>query len=235
MAEKEDEGKGDALKKIMALPVRESISVTGTKTLMEKIVQKETKSSKHLDDIIPPKEGEENKLKNILIKEMKPKGEISDENLIKKKGKVKSLILNISRNNLIKYFNIWKNRTTPEEMEQIKKSEKKTVIKKKVINLQKKTKDKDGKEVIEIVEKHLPKDINLEIPMCPVSKTENYLKNVRNVSLIQYYPEELFSVPSREIILKNNLEITMEGEKGTNKKDLLSKVIISELLFLKYY
>ena len=234
LAEKEDEGKGDALKKIMALPVRESISVTGTKTLMEKIVQKETKSSKHLDDIIPPKEGEENKLKNILVKEMKPKGEISDENLIKKKGKVKSLILNISRNNLIKYFNIWKNRTTPEEMEQIKKSEKKTVIKKKVINLQKKTKDKDGKEVIEIVdEKHLPKDINLEIPMCPVSKTENYLKNDRNVSLIQYYPEELFSVPSREIILKNNLEITMEGEEGTNKKRPVVKSNNLRIIILK--
>ena len=101
--EKEGEGKGDALKKIMELPVRESISVTGTKTLIEKIVQKETKSSKHLGDIIPPKEGEEDKLKNILSKEMKPIGKISDENLIKKKGKVKSLLLNISRNNLIKY------------------------------------------------------------------------------------------------------------------------------------
>ena len=43
--EKEDERKGHGLKKMMELPVRESISVTGTKTLMEKLVQKESKSS----------------------------------------------------------------------------------------------------------------------------------------------------------------------------------------------
>ena len=245
--EKEDEGKGDGLKKMMELPVRESISVTGTKTLMEKIVQKESKSSKHLGDIIPPKEGEEDKLKNILAKEMKPKGKTSGDDLIKKKGKVKSLILNISRNNLTKYFIFWKNKTTPEEMEQIRKGIKKTVIKKKVINLHKKTKDKDGKEVIEILdEKNLPKDINLEIPMCPISKTENYLKNVRNVSLIQYYPEELFSVPSREIILKNNLEVTMEGEpnkkrpvvKNNNLRIIILKILLINLdkgILIRYF
>ena len=34
------------------------------------------------------------------------------------------------------------------------------------------------------------KDLNLDIPACPETVTPNYLKNVRNVSLIQYFPKK---------------------------------------------
>ena len=77
---------------------------------------------------------EENKNKNIDPK--------------KKETVIKNLIEAISKNQLIRYFNKWKNVPVTEEYETIGKRTKKTIIKKKIINLQKKTKSKDGKEEI---------------------------------------------------------------------------------------
>ena len=114
-----------------------------------------------------------------------------------------------------KYFNDWKNKLTPEELETIKKGQKKTVIKKRVINLQRKT--KDGKEEVVEVEEKEPTGLNLEIPTCPISETPNYLKKVYNLPLIQYNPDDVYIVPRKESILKKTIIIMIEGEPGKRR------------------
>ena len=162
-----------------------------------------------------PKEPE---MKSATIQEIpkEPKRELKSIPLSKKDKKFKNLLLVISRNKLIKYFKIWKNKSKYEEHETISKGTKKTVIKKKIINVTKKTKDKNEKE--QLLEEEMPKNINLEIPMCPISETCNYMKDVYNTSLIQYHPEDILSVPPRESKLRSNLDVSIKTEESGHKK-----------------
>ena len=145
---------------------------------------------------------------------------------------IKTLILNRNKNVLVKFFNNWKNKLTPEELETIKKGQKKTVIKKRVINLQKKK--KDGKEEIVEVEEKEPTNLNLEIPVCPVSTTPNYLKDVYNLPLIQYNPEDIYIVPRKESILKNIIIIMIVGPPGKRRPVVVKGRNGIRKLFIKY-
>jgi len=145
---------------------------------------------------------------------------------------IKTLIQNRTKNVLIKFFNNWKNKLTPEELETIKKGQKKTVIKKRVINLQKKK--KDGKEEIVEVEEKEPTNLNLEIPVCPVSTTPNYIKDVYNLPLIQYNPDDIYIVPRKESILKNIIIIMIVGPPGKRRPVVVKGRNSIRKLFIRY-
>jgi hypothetical protein len=316
LEESAKENKDDGLKRIATLPVNETISITGTKTLTEKIVQRASRTSQNVDEILSnikddnlrkTLEKEMNKEKvnkfaertqknrddiinslkkimgknhclkkyfnlwKILEKELetiiekdskttvtkskikilkKPERKIegtepevettrttestviepsedepksrlytTETKIIegerlraKKKIVVKNLVLNVSRNLMNKYFNIWKFAPDEEEKFVRRGKKRKTIIKKKLINLQRKT--TTGR----LDDSNQLQNLNLDIPQCPESETPNYLRNVRNVNLIQYFPEDLYSVPSRELILRSNIDVKVEEEKGTKKK-----------------
>ena len=77
------------------------------------------------------------------------------------------------------------------------------------------------------------KELNLEIPTCPFSTKNNYITNVYNLSLIQYHPIEIFYILQRETILKNNIEIRLEGQTGKRKVIVKKKKNI-RAIFFKY-
>jgi hypothetical protein len=69
-------------------------------------------------------------------------------------------------------------------------------IKKRVINLQKKTKEEEYEK---------PKEYNLEIPSSPISSNLNPIKNIRKHILKRYEPEEVYSLPPKEKLLKTKI------------------------------
>ena len=114
---------------------------------------------------------------------------------MKQKNKViKNLIDDISKNMLIKYFNIWKSKPPIEDEETLQKTQKKTIIKRKIINLQKKEKEE--------VKEEEPIPLNLEIPTCPIETTLNPCKNIRKRIVKEYLPEEIYSSPPKETVLR---------------------------------
>ena len=96
----------------------------------------------------------------------------------------------------------------------------------------------------ELKQKKKNLQINLEIRTCPVSTNNNYLKNVYNLPLIQYNPDDIFMVPKKEIILKNTI-IIKPGKrrpvvvKGRNNiRNVFIKYSILYLtkgIFIKYF
>ena len=179
------------------------------------------------ETVVEPKEDE--------IKLKSNKAEVKDsgkkEMDPKKKLRVRNLVLNISRNRLNIYFNRWKANMGTEQLEILKRSATKTVINKKVINLQKRK--KEGKDQPTEAQEVEFKELTLEIPQCPVSSTPNYLKNINNLSLIQYFPNEIYCFPSREVLLKSNIFINLEGEKG-KRKPIVERRRNIRSIFVKY-
>ena len=116
---------------------------------------------------------------------------------------MKDLVDDVYKKILTLYFNIWK-RTLPKEddHETVNKTRKSTVIRRRIINLQKKTKEEEE-----------PINLNLEIPSSPIDSTNNYLKNIRNRTVIQYNPEDVDLLPSKEPVLRNNIEFILEKEE----------------------
>ena len=189
----------------------------------EKESQPDSESAQTTEEtVVEPKE-DEAKLKTSTAK---TKETHQDVLRAQKKERVKNLVLNISRNRLIKHFNKWKENMGNEDLT-ITRGEKKTLIKKKVINLSKRKTSQKQVDQTEV------NDLNLEIPTCPVSNTPNYIINVKNLSLIQYHPFEIYSIPQRETILKNNIEIKLAGEPGKRKVIVERKKNI-RAIFVKY-
>ena len=56
------------------------------------------------------------------------------------------------------------------------------------------------------VKEEKPKEINLEIPTCPITQTINHLKNIRNRTVIQYNPEDIYSIPPKEEIILSKVK-----------------------------
>ena len=171
-------------------------------------------------------DGQKSKTIQTVTKETKkeiiPKG---------KNLKVRNLVLNISRNQLIRHFKIWREKTQKGEYGGLRAGTKKTVIKKKYINLTKKHQDKNGQEGF--VEEEMPKNLNLEIPTCPISETHNYTKDVYNGTLIQYLPEDIYSIPPRESILRSNLDVNIETDETGKKKPIVKTENIFRCKFIK--
>ena len=133
--------------------------------------------------------------------------------VVKKKNIIiKNLLQNIDKTTLNKYFNVWKN-APQDEKETVENTNKKTVVKKRIINLQKKT--NEGEEEV-------PKDLNLEIPSSSVLTVVNHLKNIKNLPLIQYNPEDIYSVPSEPLLI-NKIYIDDNINRIIKRVDNLNK------------
>ena len=110
-----------------------------------------------------------------------------------KKVVMKNLVDNISRNMLIRYFNVWRRNLPKEDKEALERRARNSIITNKIIDLQQLTKEEEEKP------------LNINISECPVSTTINYLKNTENRNLIQYLPEEIYSVPPKEMLLRTRV------------------------------
>ena len=86
----------------------------------------------------------------------------------------------------------------------------------------------------ELKQKKKTLQINREIQTCPVSTNNNYLKNVYNLPLIQYNPDDIFMVPKKEIILKNTIIIMIVGEPGKRRPVVVKGRNNIRNVFIKY-
>ena len=100
-----------------------------------------------------------------------------------------------------------KNKIPKEEDEEtLKRTTKRSIINKRIFNLQKIVKEEEE-----------PKEVNVEIPPCPITQTINYLKNAHNRSFIQYIPEDIYSIPPKEQVLISDIKnIKKEKENIKN-------------------
>ena len=107
--------------------------------------------------------------------------------VIKEKKKVmKNLVDNISKNMLIRYFNVWKHKVPKEDKEALERRARNSIITQKIIDLKQLTKEEEEKP------------LNVDIPKCPISTEVNYLKDVRKRILVQYNPQDVYSNPLQE-------------------------------------
>ena len=130
---------------------------------------------------------------NVSILENRETGAPKIIVLKQKKVVMKNLVDNISRNMLIRYFNLWRHNLPKEDKEAIERRARNSIITNKIIDLKQLTKEEEEKP------------LNTNIPLCPVTTTINHLKNIENRNLIQYLPEELYYVPPKEMILRTRI------------------------------
>jgi hypothetical protein len=137
----------------------------------------------------------------ILTDEIKKQPEDEESKLLIRKQKnkvIKNLVDDLSKKMLIKCFNIWKIKTPKVDDEEIlKRTARKSIIHKRIINLQKKV--KEGEPEIEE-----PKKYNMELPICPIETTLNTLQSIRNPVHKHYDLDELNSIP-KEPLLKTRI------------------------------
>ena len=111
---------------------------------------------------------------------------------------MKDLVDDVPKKLLAIYFNLWRKKLPKVDDEEVlKRTTKKTIVKRRIVNLQKKTKDEPETEE--------PKDLNLNIPSSPVETTLNPIKGIRPRVVKQYEPEDVDSLPPKEPRLRTRV------------------------------
>ena len=108
-----------------------------------------------------------------------------------------------------------------EDEETVKRTTKRTILNKRVINIQKKIKEEEE-----------PKELNLDIPICPIATTVNHLKNICNRNVLQYDPEDLYSIPPKEPVLIIKIK-SIKKEKEKESEEIEEEEILMKTRILR--
>ncbi len=114
----------------------------------------------------------------------------------KRNKTIKDLIDDVTRKQLNKYFNVWKQNAPRDD--DILDSNIRQKYRKSIYKLRKNKKEQPKEE------EKPPQNLNIKIPECPISTTNNPLKGIKKRFVKQYAPVDIESIPT-EITLRTKV------------------------------